>query len=452
MAYCASRGLGVIRQTLFNALFGAGPEANAYYAAARLPDTIFELIAGGALTHAFIPVFLSHEKEQGQREAWRLASLVFNVLLVALTAAVLLAELIAPVFVSRLLVPGYSPSEQALTTTLTRILLLQPLILGLGTVATSILNSKRRFLLPAISLGLYDTGIIAGLICSFAIPGLGIYGPTCGIVASAVIQVLVMVPGLVKQKIHYSFFWDIRYPGLRQVIRLLIPNVLAITAASIAPIIDTAYISYMPDHASLSAIRNAQLLFNFPYALIAQAIGQAALPVMAAFVAVARYERLRRILVKLLSSAFFLSIGAALFLYLFGRPLIHLLFQHGAFGRHASAITSTALLGYALALPCVIIATLLTLSFYALKDARPPLISSILSLATRWLLIVLLLRLLTGSHTILAIPLATGGGGLVETLFLGSLLIMQMRSRIKLDRGMQRLAQWRRHMAGIEVL
>ena len=90
-AYLASKGLGVIRQTLFNALFGTGPEATAYYAAFRLPDTLLNLIAGGALTQAFIPVFLSYERDHGQRAVWRLTSLVFNVLLVSLTAFVLVS-------------------------------------------------------------------------------------------------------------------------------------------------------------------------------------------------------------------------------------------------------------------------------------------------------------------------------------------------------------------------
>src|SRR5712692_4913800 len=77
LAYIGSRGLGVVRQTIFNALFGTGPDANAYYAAVRLPETLFNLIAGGALTHALIPVFVSYEKDNGRREAWRLVSLVF---------------------------------------------------------------------------------------------------------------------------------------------------------------------------------------------------------------------------------------------------------------------------------------------------------------------------------------------------------------------------------------
>lgn len=444
VAYCASKGLGAIRQILFNYLFGVGLAANAYTAAIRLPETLFDLIAGGALVHALVPVFLSHEEQRGQRELWRLASLVFNVLLIALSALALIAELIAPIFVSKLLVPGYPPAEQALTTSLTRIMLIQTLILGLGTVATAILDTKRQFILPALSIALYDVGIIIGLLCTMAFPKLGIYGPAWGVVGSAVIQVLVLVPGLVKRGARYSFFWDIRYPALRDVLRLLTPNVLMVAVSSAGFIVDTSFISYMPQHASLAANHNAHLLFTFPQTLFAVAIGQAALPTMAALATARRYERLRRVIVKLLGGAFILSIVASLIMYLFGKPLIRLLFQHGAFGKHATALTSTALLGYAVALPAVTMATLLIVIFYAMQDAKPPLFAVILGVAAHLGLLVFLMHALSGKHVILAIPLAAAGDGLVQTLFLGILLIVRLRSRVKLDRAMQRLARWKR--------
>ena len=451
MGYLASKGLGVVRQTIFNALFGTGLQANAYYAASRLPDTLFDLVAGGALTHAFIPVFLSYEKDRGQREAWRLASLVFNVLLVTLTALVLVSEFVAPAFVSRLLVPGYPPAQQALTAALTRVMLIQPLILGLGTVVTAILNSKRQFFLPALSLAIYNVGLIGGLFLSLAIPGIGIYGPTYGVLAAAVLQVLVMVPALVKQGVRYTFIWDLRHPGLRQVLRLLIPNTLSVAIASTGFIVDTAFISYLPDKASLAAERNAYMIYALPLALLGLAIGQAALPQLSALAASGHYVRLRITIVKLMGGALSLSLIASLMLYLLGKPAIRLLFQHGAFGKHSSALTGTALLGYSFALPAAIAASLLVLSFYALKDARTPLLTNILALATRWSLIVLLLRLLTGSHMILAIPLAAAGVGIVETVVLGSLLFVRLRSKVKTDRGMLRLERRRKQHAKVRA-
>ena len=445
LAYLASRGLGVIRQTIFNDLFGTGSAANAYYAAARLPDTLFDLIAGGALTHAFIPVFLSYEKDHDRKEAWRLVSLVFNMLLVALTLMVTVSEFVAPVFVSRLLVPGYSPAEQALTTSLTRILLVQPLVLGLGTVATAILNSKRQFLLPAVSLAIYNFGLIGGLLFSLAIPGVGIYGPTYGILVAAVMQVLVMVPGLVKQGVRYTFIWNVNHPGLQQVLQLLGPNVLAVVIASIGLVIETNFISYMHDKASLAAAHNAYLLYALPLTLIGQAIGQAALPQLASLATSARFVRLRITIVKLVAVALLFSLVASLMLYLFGRPAIHLLFQHGAFTKHSTALTNTALLGYAIALPGLAIAQLLVLGFYALKDARTPLGGDVLALAARWTLIYMLTRTLTGTHVILAVPLAAAGAGISEALLLGFLLFMRLRNKAKTDKGMQRLERRRKH-------
>src|SRR5947209_9006318 len=250
-AYIASKGLGVVRQILFNSLFGTGPAATAYYAAFRLPDTIFNLIAGGALTHAFIPVLLSYEKERGEREVWRLISLVCNVLLVSLTALVLIAEFAAPAFVNTLLVPGLSPPVRNLTTTLTRIMLLQPLILGIGTIATAVLHRKRQFFPSALSIAIYDLGPIAGLLIAQAIPGVGIYGPTFGLLASALCQVAVQIPGVIRQGARYTFTWNLRYPGLRQVLRLLGPNALFVGIGSAGAIVITSFASYLPDKASI---------------------------------------------------------------------------------------------------------------------------------------------------------------------------------------------------------
>ncbi len=448
LAIMASRGLGVIRQVIFNALFGTGAAANAYYAAARLPETLFDLVAGGALIHAFIPVFLSFEKDHGKREAWRLASLVFNVLLVGLTSLVLVSEFLAPTFVSKLLVPGYPASTQALTTNLTRIMLLHPLILGLGTVFTALLNIKRQFLLPALSVAIYNVGLIGGLLFSLAFREVGIYGPTYGFVAAAICQAVIMLPGLAKEGVRYSFIWDLRHPGLREVMRLLAPNVLAVVITSTGFIVDTAFISYMPDKASLAAARNAYLLYAFPLVLVTQAIAQAALPQMASLATLGRYVRLRITTIKLVVGALIFTAVASLGLYFFGKPMIRLLFQHGAFGKHSSAVTGTALLGYAVALPGMAVAGLLVIGFYALKDARTPMFVNILGFAIRWSLLVLFLKLFTGSHAVLAIPLAAAGVGIVESLLLGSLLYVRLGAKIRTDKGWQRLVRVRNRTNG----
>jgi putative peptidoglycan lipid II flippase len=443
MAYVTSKGLGAIRQALFNALFGTSPEAIAYYAAFRLPDAIFNLIAAGALAQAFIPIFLSYEKDHGQRAVWRLTSLVFNVLLVSLTLLVLVAELLAPRFVNTILVPGLPPAQQALTTTLMRIMLVYPLIMGLVSIATAVLNGKRRFLLPALSLALYDVGLIAGLLTSLIIPGVGIYGPTLGLLASAICQGAVLLPGLRKQGAHYTFLWDLRHPGLHEVMRLLIPNVLAIGISSTAIILDTSFASYLPDRSSIGAMHNAYLLFTFPLIFVSQAIGQALLPQITTQAAHHHYVRMRQTVLRIVGGAVLLSIPAAIVLYILGKPAIRLLFQHGAFTAHASALTTSALLGYTVGLPGLTAEGLLILSFYALKDARTPLLINIAALAMRISLIFLLLKVLIGEYAILALPLAASVTSTTQAVLLCLILLIRLQTKVKTDIGMQRLQQRR---------
>ena len=433
-AYIASRGLGVIRQSIFNAIFGAGPAANAYYAAFRLPDFLFNLIAGGALSNALIPVFISYDKDHGRRAAWRLVSLVFNIMLAALVIVLLAGELLAPAFVNHILVPGYPASVQALTTNLTRIMLVQPLVLALGTIATAVLSSKRQFLLPALSIAVYNFGLIGGLLVTLAIPSVGIYGPTVGVLVAAVCQVVVQVPGLIKQGLSYSFVWDIRDAGLRQVMRLLAPNAAIVVFGSAAFIIDTAFVSYLPDPASLSAQHNAYMLFYMPVALLGQAIAQAALPQLSALVTRGQYIRMRRLTLKVIGVALLFGIPTTLLLCLLGRPIIHIIFQHGAFKKHSTDLTVLALIGYAVGLPSVIAGELMARTFYAMKDARTPLFTNILNFASHIGLIYFFLSIFFGANAVIAIPLAASGSATFEAIVLILLLYLRFRKKIAAER------------------
>ncbi len=450
-ALLASRGLGIIRQSLFNALFGTGPEANAYYAAARLPETLFDLITGGALTHAFIPIFVAYEKSRSRKEVWQLVSLVFNVMLVVMTLFLLIGEWFAPTLVSHIIVPGYSPSEQALTTSLTRVILFHPLILGLGTIVTAILNSKRQFLLSALSIAVYNGGLIGGLLVSLAVPRVGIYGPTYGILAAAFLQTVVMFPALRKQGMHYYFYWKLSDPGLRDVLGLLIPNSLAVLVGSVGPILDTAFISYLPDHSSLAATQNAQLLYALPVALIAQAVGQSLLPHLSNQAENKSYVRMRLTTFKVMGASILLSLPAALIIWLLGKPIIHLIFQHGAFKGHSSLLTYLALTGYVVGLPGIIAGQLFANGFIALKDTRTPLFTGILALAVRYGLILLFLHTFLGVRLILAVPLSTALSASVEALLLCVLLLMRLRKKVATDKGMARLRQRRLYQQKIAI-
>jgi len=449
LAIIASKGLGVVRQSIFNAFFGTGPEANAFYAANRLPETLFNLISGGALVHAFIPVFLAYDREKGAQEAWRLSSLVFNVMLVALTVVVIVAEFLTPAFVDHILIPGYAASERELTTSLTRIMLFQPLILALGTIVTAVLNSKRQFLLPALSIAIYNIGIIGGLLATKVVPELGIYGPTYGVLVASALQVIVQIPALLKQGGRYTFAWNLRHPGLWQVIRLLGPNSLSIGVVYIALIVETRFTSlYLPDAASLSAIHNADMLQAVPFALISQTIGQALLPHLTVHATAGRFVRMRQMAAKVMGISILLTVPAAIGLGVIGLPLIRLLFQHGEFTVHSSHLTYLALLGYLVGIPGTTAGDMLSRGFFALKDAHTPLLTNTINLIARISMMILLLRFLPEEYVIISIPLAYALSSTIEAIVLFLLLWFRLKRYVKQDKGMVRLLQRRASLAG----
>ena len=426
-SFFTSALLGAVRQVLFNAQFGAGAEASAYYAAFRLPDTLFSLIAGGAFSSAMIPVLLGTTREEGENAGWRLINLVLTTLLVAFAVIVLVSEIFAPVLVTSVLAPGFDAQTSELTVALTRIMLMQPLILAVGSVAIAVLNSRNQFLLTALSLVSHNVALIAGIVAARAFD-LGIYGPTLGVVAGAVLQVMILLPGLLGRGFSYGPAWDPKDRRLGEVIRLLIPNGLAVGVGYAGFILDTAFASQAPEKAALPAIYNAWMLVGLPIALLGQAVGQSAFPRLAAHADALEWSRMRRTLLWTLIAAVALAVPALLGLILLGRPTISILFEHGKFDAAAGSLTYAVLIPYALPLPAYVGTEVITRGLIALRDTRTPLLTNSVQLAGRAAIITFLL----GSVGVLAIPIAFAVTATVETLALGTVLLFKMQRRVRL--------------------
>jgi putative peptidoglycan lipid II flippase len=426
VSFFVSAALGAVRQVLFNAQFGAGPEANAYYAAFRLPDTLFSLIAGGALSSAMIPVLLAAANEDGEGAERRLVDLVLTALLAVVALLVLVAELSAPLFVSRLLAPGFDPQTSRLTADLTRVMLVQPVILAVGSVATAVLNSRNRFAITALSVASHNAALIAGILAARVYPALGIYGPTLGVVGGAVLQTIVLLPGLRGLGLAFRPAWSWGDPRLREVVRLLVPNGLAVGVGYAGFILDTAFASRAPQTAALPAIQNAWLLVGLPIALLGQAVGQSAFPRIAAHAARLDWAELRRTVLRALGAAVALAVPALLALILLGRPIIHILFEHGKFDAAAGALTYGVLTVYAIALPAYVGTEVVTRGLIALRDTRTPLLTNTAQVGGRAILMAVLLDRLGVS----AIPAALGVMATLETLLLVTVLLLKLRRRL----------------------
>jgi putative peptidoglycan lipid II flippase len=424
-SFFTSAALGAVRQILFNAQFGAGMEANAYYAAFRLPDTLFSLIAGGALSSAMIPVLLSATSADGERAAWRLIDRVLTLLLIVFTLVVVLGEIFTPFFVTRLLAPGFDAPTSELTVSLTRIMLVQPIVLAFGSVATAVLNSRNRFALTGLSIASHNFSLIAGILFARLVPTLGIYGPTFGVIVGAILQTVILVPGLRGRDRLYRPSLDFKDAHLQEVIRLLIPNGLAVGVGYAGFILDTAFATKARELAGLPAIANAWLLVGLPIALLGQAIGQSAFPRIAAFAAALEWGKMLRTVLVSLGVAVALALPAVAAFFLLGRPLVRLLFEHGKFDASAGALTFSVLKVYAAALPAYVGTEVVTRGLIALRDTRTPLVTNSAQLIGR----AAMMSLLVGSRGVMAVPLSLAVTASLETVALLAVFLTKVSQR-----------------------
>ena len=428
-SFFLSAALGAVRQVLFNAQFGVSSEANAYYAAFRLPDTLFSLIAGGALSSAMIPVLLNARQKDGEASGWRLISVVLTSLLAVFAVLILAVEIFTPALVTRLLAPGFDGETSALTVTLTRIMLIQPVILLLGSVATAVLNSRNQFLLTGLSVVSHNVSLIASILALRLFPDLGIFGPTMGVIGGALLQAFILSPGLRGNGYSAGVLFDLADQRLREVVRLLIPNGLSVSVNYAGFIVDTSFATRAADPAGLAAIYNAFLLVGLPIALLGQAIGQATFPRLAAQAEAANWIEMRRILLRSLGASIGLALPAVGALLLLGRPTIRILFERGEFTSAAGDLTFGVLVAYAVALPAYVATEVITRGLISLRDTRTPLFTNSGQLVAR----ILLISILLPSMDVIAIPVAFAISSALETLTLGTVLFLKLRRRSQLQ-------------------
>jgi putative peptidoglycan lipid II flippase len=299
-------------------------------------------------------------------------------------------------------------------------------ILAVGSVATAVLNSRNQFLLTALSVASHNIALILGIAAAAVYPSLGIYGPTLGVVGGAILQVLILLPGLVGREFRYQPAWDLADPHLHEVIRLLIPNGLSVGVNYAGFILDTAFASTARETAALPAINNAWLLVGLPIALLGQAVGQSAFPRLAAHAAAGEWRTLRHTLLRSLGAAVALAIPALLAMLLLGRLTIQILFEHGKYDAAAGALTYAVLVPYSVGLPFFVGTEVITRGLIALRDTRTPLITNTLQLIGRGGL----MAILVGAIGVVAIPLAFVVSASVETLALAAVLLVKLQRRL----------------------
>ncbi|GAC1391658.1 MAG: hypothetical protein NVS4B11_09360 [Ktedonobacteraceae bacterium] len=446
-AFVASRILGLMRTSMFAFVFGTGPTSDAYLQAFLIPDTIFNIVAGGALSSAFIPVFAKYMiGEHDEKTAWHIASSALNLAIAIMGVLALIAIIFA-----RQLVPLYNPGPPIhdkhyaeylahldLIAMLTRIMLLQSIVLGGGVIVNSVLNARQNFLLPAVGTVLYNVGLIAGLIPGiyFAFhgqrnDGVAVLFATWGVVIGALLQVAIQIPGLFKVGMHYTPSFDWRHPGVIQIGRQMVPRIINAAMLSLSTFVDRGLILLLVVVVGAAGInglvtqyyQSLQLVL-LPLGVFGMAVSTAAFPTLAENVAKGRFDRVRSTILETLRSILFMSIPSSVGLIVLGLPIIQVLLEHGRFSLADAESTVFPLAFFAFGLTGLAAVEILTRSFYAMRDSTTPVVVSVGQFVFKIALSLILINVAVwgAKWGMGALAFSTSLAGLVEAILLFWLL------------------------------
>ncbi len=373
LAFGAAKVISFFQTLVIAQAFGVGSQLDAYVAANRIPELIVTLISGGALTHAFIPIFSSFLAQGDADAAWRLSSHLINTiftLALILSAAVFV---MAPWLVENAVAPGFDPATTRYTVEMMRILLIGTIIFSISGIFSGILNSHQHFLLPALAPIMYDVGILIGVV--FLLPIYGVHGIAFGAVLGAVMHLGIQIPGLFRYKMKWKRELGLGNPDLWRVIRLMLPRIAGLGVFSLNFLIMNNIASRL-GVGSVSALDWGWRLMQIPQTLIGTAMGIVIFPTLAALSEVNDIDGKREAMSGALRFILISSIPAAIGLIVLGRPLIGLL-ERGAFDSSASALVYSALSMFTLGLVMHSAMEIIARSFYADKDTLTPLFAAL---------------------------------------------------------------------------
>jgi putative peptidoglycan lipid II flippase len=401
-AYVASRISGLIRDVAVSYRFGTGRELDAYLAANRVPDLIFQIAAGAAVASAFIPVYSTYLARDERDEQWRLVSTLFTLSTVGLLPLVLLAMVGAPLLME-LLVPNYPPEYQALAASMARIILVAPIFFTVGCFATSLLNAHGKFFLAALAPTSYNLGIILGALVFSR--WLGIYGLAVGALTGSLLFLVVQVPGLIQVGLRFQPRFDLRDPGVRKIAKLMGPRAIGLAVSQVNFVVTLNLASGIAG--GVAALNYAWILTMLPLGVVAMAISTAVFPSLAEHGARDNQAELRRTTQEALRFILYLTIPASVGLMALSPQVVRLIYQRGEFTSESTLMTADALRFYALGLLGMAAIEIVTRAFYALHDTRTPVKIAAVGMAANLAFALVFVRILGLNGLALATALAS---------------------------------------------
>lgn len=406
-----SRILGFVRDVVLARWFGATAATDAFFVAFKIPNFLRRLFAEGSFSLAFVPV-LSEYRQRGDHEALRslidaTTGALLSVLLIITGAGMLFAP-----WVIRLFAPGFidQPEQFALATDLLRITFPYLMFIALTALAGGILNTLGRFALPALTPALLNLSLITAAIIFSGRFDEPVEALAWGVLVAGVLQLAVQIPALARHKVLPRPVPNFKHPGVRRIMKLMLPTLFGSSVAQISLLLDTVIASLLIA-GSISWLYYADRLMEFPLGLFGVALSTVILPTLSRLHAGGNGGQFRATLDWAMLLGLIIGLPSAFGLAVLAEPLVITLFQYGAFAPESASMAAMALVAYSLGLPAFIGVKILAPGFFSRQDARTPVRIAITALAVNMVLNIVFVLVITWH-------LAGGdfGGGLFATL------------------------------------
>jgi putative peptidoglycan lipid II flippase len=371
-----SRILGFVRERAVADLFGRSPATDAYWAAFSIPDLMYYLLIGGALGSAFIPIFTEYLAKEKEEEAWYVASSFINGVVLIMLGFVVVGMVFAPQL-APLVAYEFKGEQLRLLVFLMRMMFPAVFFTALSGVGAAILNSYRRFGIPAFGPIAYNVCIIAA---AYALgPKYDIPGMAVGVVIGAIVNFGLQVWFARQHNRGYRVVLDFEHPGPRKMLKLFLPTLLGLSIAQINLLVNQNLASGLTG--GITALRLANRLMQLPLGLFATAISTVIFPTMTRQAALNQMDDFRRSVSKGLQLIYFITVPASAGLIVLARPIVRLLYQTGKFTAADTNATAVALIFYSLGLFTQSAVQHLTRVYYSLQDTATPVRVGLLTVA-----------------------------------------------------------------------
>src|SRR3989344_5978829 len=385
-----SQILGLVRQRLLLAIFGASNTLGIYFVSTRLPDFLFQLIIAGALSSALIPVFSDYLGKGRQEDANKLGATLLTLGLIGFTILAVILFIFSFYF-SKLIAPGFSHTELVLMGNLMRIVLIGQILFIVASFFTAVLQSYNHFFIPGFASALYNLGIIIGILLLHST--LGIYSAAYGVILGAFIFVVVQIPLVreVKFPLKPSFSFNfLKDKGVMQVFKLMWPRTLSIAIFQLGTLLTVTLVSFLRDPGRNYVIFDlAQTLAFAPVSLIGNAIAQAAFPVLSR--EKDKIEEFKATFITSFNQMLYLILPISVLFLVLRIPLVRLIYGASRFDWPATVLTGRTLAYFSISIFAQSLIYLVSRGFYALHDSRIPLIvgaaTTVLMLGLSWIFI-----------------------------------------------------------------